>query len=184
MESEKVENRKWVVDNKYRLSAIHFFIMKTFIDSLDRQFLNLHTRSCELIRKVPEEKLYLRQSEAKDLFPANSCGELVLRSAGKVEQTFGGITAKLWDDPFEWTLPETLSTTDLILEYLAEVEETRQKGFALFHSDEDLRRELPAPETLKTIFALLIETLAGAEHFQGRAFAVFQMFSEAKLPKI
>ncbi|MCA1623758.1 MAG: hypothetical protein LC768_05800 [Acidobacteria bacterium] len=158
--------------------------MRTFIESIDREFSNLHSHSCELVQKIPDEKLFWQPKKTQALFPANSCGELVLRSAGKVEQTFGGITAKLWDDPFEWTLPETLSTTDLILEYLAEVEETRQKGFTLFHSDADLRRELPAPETLKTIFALLIETLARAEHFQGRAFAVFQVFSEEKLPKI
>ena len=39
-----------------------------------------------------------------------SCGEYILRSAAAVEQTFGGITTRLWDDPFEWTLPEALST--------------------------------------------------------------------------
>jgi len=112
-----------------------------------------------------------------------SCGEYVLRSAAKIEQTFGGITTRLWDDPFEWTLPEELSTTVLITEYLAEVERTRLKGFSLFKSDEDLRREMPAPEKLKTIFEILIETVARAEHFQGRAFAVFQMLSDEKLPR-
>jgi hypothetical protein len=34
----------------------------------------------------------------------DSCGEQVLRSAAIVEQSFGGLTANLWDDPFEWTL--------------------------------------------------------------------------------
>ena len=164
--------------------VVHFSVMKTFIDSLDRQFLNLHTRSCEVIKKIPEEKLFWQTNETKGSFPANSCGEYILRSAGAVEQTFGGITTKLWDDPFEWTLPETLSTTDLIFEYLSDVEETRRKGFALFHSDEDLRRELLAPEKLKTIFSLLIETLARAEHFQGRAFAIFRSFLDEKLPKL
>jgi hypothetical protein len=33
--------------------------------------------------------------------------EQILRSARIVEQVSGGITANLWDDPFEWTLPET-----------------------------------------------------------------------------
>lgn len=156
--------------------------MKTFIESFDRQFLQIHSRSRELVRKIPDEKLYWQPRECDALFPVNSCGEYVLRSAGKIEQTFGGLTVKLWDDPFEWTLPEQLSSGDLILEYLAEVEETRQKGFALFASDEDLRRELPAPQKMKTIFALLLETIARAEHFQGRAFAVFKMFSDEKLP--
>ncbi len=113
-----------------------------------------------------------------------SCGEYILRSAGKVEQTFGGIMTKLWDDPFEWTLPEELSTADLILEYLAEVEGTRRRGLSLITTDEDLQREMPAPEKLKTIFEILLGTIARAEHFQGRAFAVFQMFSDEKLPRI
>ena len=112
-----------------------------------------------------------------------SCGEYVLRSAGKVEQTFGGITTRLWDDPFEWTLPEELSTTDLVAKYLAEVEATRSKGFSLLKSDADLRKEMPAPEKLKTIFEILLETVARAEHFQGRAFSIFQMFSDEKLPR-
>jgi hypothetical protein len=160
------------------------FSMKTFIETFDRQFLQIHSRSCELVRKIPDEKLFWQPREIDALFPVNSSGEYVLRSAGKVEQTFGGLTTKLWDDPFEWTLPEQLSSGDLILEYLNEVEETRKKGFALLKSDEDLRLELPAPEKLKTIFALLVETVARAEHFQGRAFAVFKMFSEEKLPKL
>jgi hypothetical protein len=158
--------------------------MKTFIESFDRHFIQIHSRSCELIRKIPNEKLYWQPRETNALFPVNSCGEYILRSAAPVEQTFGGLTVKLWDDPFEWTLPEQLSSSDLILEYLAEVEETRRKGFTLFASDEDLHRELPAPEKLKTIFALFLGTIARAEHFQGRAFASFKMFSDDKLPKL
>lgn len=119
--------------------------------------------------------------ETNQHFASASCGEYVLRSAGKVEQTFGGITSKLWDDPFEWTLPEELSTNRKIMEYLAEVEQTRLKGFAYLASDEDLLRTIPAPENLCLIFDVLLETVACAEHFQGRAVAVFQMFSDEKL---
>lgn len=113
-----------------------------------------------------------------------SCGEFILRSAGAVEQTFGGITTRLWDDPFEWTLPEELSTTGKMIEYLGEVEETRRKGFTFFDSDDDLQREMPAPEKLKSIAAILLETLARAEHYEGRAYAVYQMFGTRKLPRI
>lgn len=155
--------------------------MKTLIEALDKQFSSLHRRSFDLIEKIPAEKLYWQPREIRRDFPVNSCGEYILRSAGRIEQTFGGITTKLWDDPFEWTLPEALSTNELILNYLAEVEETRQKGFALFKSDEDLRREIPAPEKLKTIFALLLETLAVAENYQGRAIAILRLFSDAKI---
>lgn len=156
--------------------------MKTLIDSFDEKFARLHTRSCGIIRRIPDEKLYWQPREIRKDFPVNSCGEYILRSAGAVEQTFGGITVKLWDDPFEWTLPETLSTGDLILNYLDEVEETRLRGFALFQSDEDLKRRIPAPEKLKTIFDLLLETLARAENFQGRAIAIFKLFSDEKVP--
>ena len=169
---------------KRDLSGVRFSFMRTFIETLDRQFSALHRRSCELIEKTPAEKLYWQPREREMLFPVNSCGELILRSAGKIEQTFGGLTTKLWDDPFEWTLPEALFDTAAVLGYLYEVEETRQKGFALFQTDEDLGREIPAPEKLKNIFAVLIETLARAEHFQGRAFAVFNSFSDEKLPRV
>jgi hypothetical protein len=150
--------------------------MKSLINSFDKQFAQLHVRSCELVKKIPPAKLYWQPNEKNQLLTAFSCGEYVLRSAARVEQTFGGITAKLWDDPFEWTLPEELSTGEKILDYFAEVEATRARGFAFFTSDEDLLRMIPAPEKLQTIFEILLETVARAEHFQGRAFAVFQMF--------
>ena len=154
--------------------------MKTLIHALDSQFYSIHNRSCEIIRKIPDEKLYWQPREIRRDFPVNSCGEYILRSAGRVEQTFGGITAKLWDDPFEWTLPEALSTVELVLNYLVEVEETRRRGFELFRSDDDLHREIPAPEKLKPIFSILLETLAAAENYQGRALAILKIFSDAK----
>jgi hypothetical protein len=158
--------------------------MKNLIETFDHQFLKLHRRAIEFVGLIPPDKLYWQPREKDALFPVNSCGEFILRSAAAVEQTFGGITTRLWDDPFEWTLPEALTTGELILDYLAEVEETRQKGFAFFASDEDLRREIPAPERLASIFAILLGTVARAEHFQGRAFAVFQTFSDAKPPRL
>jgi hypothetical protein len=155
--------------------------MKTLIESFERQFLLIDARAREIINKTPDEKLYWQPRRREALFPVNSCGEYILRSAGAIEQTFGGITTRLWDDPFEWTLPEELSTGDLILNYLNEVEETRKRGFSLFRTDEDLQRRIPAPEKLKTIFALLLETIARAENFQGRAVAVFREFSDEKI---
>lgn len=170
-------------DCRVKILALAFF-MKNLIDSFDRQFSALHLRSRELITLIPIDKLFWKPRELDRTMTMFSCGEYILRSAGKVEQTFGGITTRLWDDPFEWTLPEELSTNNLILEYLAEVEETRNRGFSLFKSDEDLRREMPAPEKLKLIFTILLETVSRAEHFQGRAFALFQMFSDEKLPPL
>lgn len=160
------------------------FFMKTFLEIFDEKFAALNARSRELIGKTPAEKLFWKPRELNQTMTMFSCGEYVLRSAGAIEQTFGGITTRLWDDPFEWTLPEKLSTHDAIYEYLAEVEATRRKGFAFFKTDEDLKKQMPAPEKLKTILEILVETLARAEHFQGRAFAVFQTFSDEKLPRI
>jgi hypothetical protein len=165
-----LEIQRWKVDNEISLST---FFMKNLIALLDSQFLRLHVRSCELVEKISTEKLYWQPTETHFQFPLNSFGANILRSAGKVEQTFNGITTRLWDDPFEWTLPEQLSTNELILEYLNEVETTRLKGFTLLQSDEDLQREFPAPVQLLTIFELLLETLTTAENFQGRAVAVY-----------
>lgn len=158
--------------------------MKNHIEIFDAKFADVNRRSVELINLTTEESLFAKPRPLEKTMTMFSVGEYVLRSAGKVEQTFGGITTRLWDDPFEWTLPEKLYSNDLILNYLAEVEETKNKGFGLFQTDEDLRREMPAPVKIKTIFEILLETLNTAEHFQGRAFAVFQVFSDAKLPKI
>jgi hypothetical protein len=137
-----------------------------------------------LIGKVVDTDLFRKPRELERTMTMFSCGEYILRSAAIVEQTFGGITTRLWDDPFEWTLPEKLSTRVHVNEYLDEVEVTRIRGFGFFLSDDDLRKEIPAPEITRPIFALLLETVARAEHFQGRAFAVFQMLSDEKLPRM
>lgn len=158
--------------------------MKNTIDVFDSQFNRLHERSQRFVAMVPNEQLFAKPREPEKTYQMFSSGEYLLRSAAAVEQTFLGITRRLWDDPFEWTLPEALSTGALIAEYLAEVERTRVEGFKFFASDADLAREMPAPEQLKSIAAILLETVARAEHFQGRAFAVFQFFSDAKLPKL
>ncbi len=154
--------------------------MKTLIETFDAQYQLLHKNLTDFVKLIPPDKLFWKPVEMKDYFTLYSCGEFILRSAAAVEQTFGGITVKLWDDPFEWTLPESLSTNEKILEYLNEVEQTRQKGFEFFNSDEDLLKEIPAPEKMKTIAQLLLETAVRAEHFHGRAVAVFQMFAGRK----
>ncbi|MDQ2747415.1 MAG: hypothetical protein M3T96_09165 [Acidobacteriota bacterium] len=157
--------------------------MPTYIEHFSRAFDALHRRSNELIELTPDDKLFWKPRDLGRTMAMFSVGEYVLRSAGKIEQTFGGITTRLWDDPFEWTLPEELASGELITNYLSEVEATRTNGFALLKSDEDLRREIPAPAKMRTIFEVLLETVARAEHFQGRAFAVFQAFADDKLPK-
>jgi len=102
----------------------------------------------------------------------------VLRSAGVVEQTFGGITSNLWDDPFEWTLPETLSTPARVIEYLGEVEETRQRAFASFRTDGDLLKQIATPsDNMRPIIGLLLDTLVRAQSYQGRAMFLIETLS-------
>ena len=77
---------------------------RVLILSLDREFARLHSHYCSLILATPPDAIYRHQPEQHPhLF--SSVGECVLRGAAVVEQAFGGITANLWDDPFEWTLP-------------------------------------------------------------------------------
>src|SRR5258708_6107625 len=104
--------------------------MRHLIDGFDQRFRVLDRHSRELIGKISDENLFSRPRELARTFTPFSCGEYVLRSAAMVEKTFGGITTRLWDDPFEWTLPEALSTTENVLVYLSEVEATREAGFA------------------------------------------------------
>jgi hypothetical protein len=158
--------------------------MTKLLSSLDAQFAALHERSSALVRVVPAGKLYWLPRVAKaGAQPVYSCGEHILRSAASVEQTFGGVTANLWDDPFEWTLPETLTTPALVAGYLSEVEATRARGFALIERDADLSKQIAVPSgEMQTLFALLSETLVRAAHHQGRAFAMFRLFSDERLP--
>ncbi|HEX7177349.1 MAG TPA: hypothetical protein VF240_18975 [Pyrinomonadaceae bacterium] len=154
------------------------------IRSLDGQYASLHLRSCGLVRAVPEGKLYWQPRPSSGDFPNYSCGEYLLRSAAVVEQTFGGVTANLWDDPFEWTLPEALSTSAHVEEYLNEAEQARLRAFALFHADADLLKEIATPAGMRTLYSLALETLVRASHYQGRAFATFRLFSDTPLPRL
>jgi len=158
--------------------------MKAILSAFDRAFLSLDDRSRKLLSNISRDQLFQRPREIPHSMAMFSCGEYILRSAAMVEKTFGGITTRLWDDPFEWTLPEKLADPEAIFRYLDEVEETRLKGFSFFTSDADLQREMPAPEKLTPIIDIFLDTLARAEHFQGRAFAVFQMISDEKLPRV
>ena len=156
------------------------------VRGLDEQFARLHGRSLALVQAVPEERLYWQPARepSAHAFPLYSCGEHLLRSAAAVEQTFGGITVNLWDDPFEWTLPEALPRPADVSRYLEEAEATRRRAFEFLRSDEDLSKEIAAPSgEMRTLFALAVETLARAAHHQGRAYATFRLFSDAKLPR-
>ena len=103
--------------------------------------------------------------------------ELLLRSAAVIEQTCGGLTANLWDDPFEWTLPEALSNTERIIEYLSEVDLARQRAFKSIQDDSALTKYISAPTGEQQLVNVLLETLVKAGDYRGRAVASVKLFS-------
>ena len=133
---------------------------REIVDHLDREFASLINSLKDLVSSVPAGDLY-RNS------PAVSVGENILRSAAAVEQTCGGLTANLWDDPFEWTLPETLSNGDLIVEYLSEVDIARQRAFSSIVDDSALSKYISAPSgEPQLLISLLVETLGRANNYR------------------
>ncbi|QQS42166.1 MAG: hypothetical protein IPM63_04275 [Acidobacteriota bacterium] len=82
-----------------------------------------------------------------------------LRSPAKVEQAFGGINSSLWDDPFEWTLPEAMASRQSVAEYLDEVDEARSAGFRRILSDADLAKVIRTPFGDMSLADLLLNTL-------------------------
>ena len=113
-----------------------------------------------------------------------SIGEAVLRCAAAVEQTFGGITSNLWDDPFEWTLPEYLSTPDKVRAHLAEVEETRRRAFSSFADDDCLLKDIAVPSgETQPLIALLLETLVRGVSYQAQALIVLKILSGISPPR-
>ena len=156
----------------------------TFVGSLDRSFDSISARTRALLSLTSDDILYIRPRELPNTFSLFTVGEYVLRSAAAVEQTFGGLTTRLWDDPFEWTLPEKLHSVDLVREYLDEVDGKRHEGIAFIANDESLLKSVPAPVEILPLSQVLLHSLTRSEHYLGRAYAVFQMISDAKLPRI
>lgn len=158
--------------------------MHTLLDSIDGSFAAISGRTRALLDVTSDELLYRRPRDLPKTFTMFSVGEYVLRSAAAVEQTFGGITTRLWDDPFEWTLPEKLNSVDLVREYIDEVDLARMKGIAFIAEDASLYKAIPAPVDIKTLSTVLIETLCRSEHYLGRAYAIFQILSDERLPSV
>ena len=104
----------------------------------------------------------------KDLAPSVQLESLV-RSAAVIEQMCGGLTANLWDDPFEWTLPETLSNANRVVEYLDEVDLARQRTFDSI-DDAALSKYIAVPSgESRQLISVLLHTLVKASEYRGRA---------------
>ena len=135
---------------------------RQIVQHLEQQFAELIKSLKDLVRSVPTEFLYRHP-------PVVSIGENILRSAAVVEQTCGGLTSNLWDDPFEWTLPETLSNPDLVVEYLSEVDAARQRAFDSIQDDGALTKYISDPSGERLLISLLLETIVKASEHKGRA---------------
>ena len=160
---------------------------REIVESLDREFARLHVNSCAVIANTPVEVLYSvpKETDASSFSsgPSSSVGENILRCAAAIEQTFGGITSNLWDDPFEWTLPEYLTTPAKVNEHLVEVEATRKRAFSSFADDACLLKyvAVPSGET-RPLTDLLLETLRRAGDYQAQALVVLKILSGISPP--
>lgn len=159
------------------------------VDSLDREFARLHFNSCATVERTPADFLYCVPPQAEEIFlregsnSTSSVGEAILQCAAVIEQTFGGITASLWDNPFEWTLPEYLSTPARVIEHLADVESVRQRAFSSFEDDACLLKHVVMPSgESRSLNDLLKETLRRANDYQARAQAVLETLSGISPP--
>lgn len=153
---------------------------RPIVAGLDRAFARLHLELCSLIEQTTADTLYAVPNQSSSQ-QSSSIAECVLRSAAVIEQTFGGITANLWDDPFEWTLPEYLSTSERLLGYLAEVETTRARAFVSFTDDACLLQLIATPSGTRPLVDLLLETLTRAASYRGQAQTLQNILSE--IPK-
>ena len=136
--------------------------------ALDSEFVKLDRDRRILLANAHETHLFPRPVHDETTDGRLSFGELLLRSAAVVEQSSGGITIRLWDDPFEWTLPETLHTKDRIFAYFDEVEAARARAFEAIR-DTDLEKMIPAPEEFMSIFNVLLKTLSVSSLYLGAA---------------
>jgi len=122
----------------------------------------------EIVQHIDKEFASLIKS-LKDLALSDLSPQNILRSAAAIEQMCGGLTANLWDDPFEWTLPETLSNADRIVEYLSEVDLARARAFSSI-DDAALTKYIAVPSgEERLLISLLLETLVKASDLRGRA---------------
>ena len=145
---------------------------RQIVQHLEQEFSGLIESLKDLVKSVPTELLYQHP-------PAVSIGENILRSAAVVEQTCGGLTANLWDDPFEWTLPETLSNPDRIVEYLSEVDLARQRAFSSIQDDSTLTKYISDPSGERLLIGLLLETLVRAAEHKGKVLdRIHRMFQD------
>jgi hypothetical protein len=132
---------------------------RKLISEFDGTFVRLHQDRSKLARDVGDGFVYRPLVETENNFAPQTIGTLLIRSAAVVEQMINGMTVRLWDDPFEWTLPERLPTIEYLTAYFDDVERARVRGFRFLQDDADLTRSIPAPVELRTLHEVLADAL-------------------------
>jgi hypothetical protein len=135
------------------------------IEEFETEFAKLHQRALDLLDRFPEDRLFAPSG-------SSSFGHEIIRSAAEVEKTSGGITTRLWDDPFEWTLPEELSDKRAITRYIEEVRATRTKGISFIRSDDELSLTIPAPEIFRSLSEILTHAITLSGSHLDRAYLI------------
>lgn len=158
--------------------------MRVFIETLHSRFDEISKRSREIVSVIDAADLYRIVHAGGNEYSRLSCGEMILRSAASIEQAFGGITTRLWDDPFEWTLPEAYPEAADMIRYLDEVDDLVKNGMRFFNDDTDLAKSIPAPVELRSIFEILLDAAAKAENYQGRAAAILLSLNDKKISRL
>jgi hypothetical protein len=149
-------------------------VRKTSLQNLEHGFAELLAALKAFVRAVPDEMVYKVPIDRTSA----TIGETVVKSAAVVEQTFGGLTSNLWDNPFEWTLPETLASGALIVQYLDEVDAARRRAFAFLASDSALTKRVSVPSDGQiSVLDLLERTLLRAVSYQNEAAKTLKNFS-------
>jgi hypothetical protein len=152
---------------------------RVLIAVLDTRFARLDAQRRVLIASTSPELLYMKAQPGGHA-AGYSVAEYVVRGAAAIEQTCGGTTTNLWDDPFEWTLPENLVTAERILEYLDETEATRTRAFTSLSGDGDLHKQVRLPSgAQQSLMAVLVDTLVRAADYNGRAIATLRVLRDA-----
>ncbi len=154
------------------------------VKAFSAEFERLHDNLIDVLNLIPEERLYWKPFESSSFLRVYSCGELIVHIGSIIEYTFNGITSNFWDDPFEWTLRENLSSRSLVAEYLVEAAHVRLIALQGMN-DADLAKTLHFPNGEKTtIGELLLRALTHASHHRGQVYAYVHLFSDVRLPSI
>lgn len=148
--------------------------MASTLSEIRSRFVSIDRQARSLIERCPTELLFEKPRALNNSLAPFSVGEFAIRAVGKTEQAFGGITTRLWDDPFEWTLPESFRERSAIILYFDEVCTTVLNGFEFISNDEALVAVIPAPVKFKTIDAVLNDAAIEANRLLGKAEALWQ----------